>query len=149
MVKEILEVEAPMSEEWLLKRIVYMYDREKVTSVVIKEYEEEMSGCERIGIIRRNKFLYLADQKEIKFRVPAPNGIVRDIKYISPEELSVGMYEIIKQNISIDKDSLFLAVVKLLGFNKVGKAIHDRLEEALWILRTVVDIDGNIISTKH
>jgi hypothetical protein len=118
-------------------------------SSVIEDYEDLIQGHERLGIIRRNKFLYLADQKEIKFRVPAPNGIVRDIKYISPEELSVGMYEIVKQNISIDKDSLFLAVVKLLGFNKVGKAIHDRLEEALRILRTVVDIDGNIISTKH
>lgn len=149
MVKEILQTEAPMSEEWLLKRIVYMYEREKVTSVVIKEFEEQMRGCTRKGIIRKDKFLYLADQKKIQFRVPKPYGIVRDIKYISLEELSAGMYEIIKQNISVDKDGLFLTVVKLLGFNKTGKAIHDRLEAALMLLRSVVDIDGNTISIKQ
>ena len=149
MVKEILQTEAPMSEEWLLKRIVYMYEREKVTSVVIKEFEEQMRGCSRKGIIRRDKFLYLADQKEIQFRVPNPRGIVREIKYISLEELSVGMYEIIKQNISVDKDGLFLTITKLLGFNKTGKAIYERFEAALQLLRSVVDIDGNTISIKQ
>ena len=149
MVKEILQTEAPISEEWLLKRIVYMYEREKVTSVVIKEFEEQMRGCSRKGIIRRDKFLYLADQKEIQFRVPNPRGIVREIKYISLEELSVGMYEIIKQNISVDKDGLFLTITKLLGFNKTGKAIYERFEAALQLLRSVVDIDGNTISIKQ
>jgi hypothetical protein len=74
-------------------------------------------------------------------------GLGEDI--FSLEELSVGMYEIIEQNVSVDKDGLFLAVTKLLGFNKTGKAIHDRFEAALQLLRSVVDIDGNTISIKQ
>jgi len=149
MVKEILLSEAPMSEEWLLRRISYMYGREKVTSVVVKDYEAQMRDCAKSGIIRRDKFLYLADQKEIQLRVPSPDGIIRDVKYISLEELSAGMYEIIKQNISVDKDGLFLTVAKLLGFNRAGKTSNERFEAALALLQGVVDIDGNTISVKQ
>jgi hypothetical protein len=59
------------------------------------------------------------------------------------------MYEIIKQNISVDKDGLFLTITKLLGFNKTGKAIYERFEAALQLLRSVVDIDGNTISIRQ
>lgn len=148
-VKKILKAEAPLSEEWLLKRIAHIFEREKVTSAVVNEYEEKMRGCERRGIIRRDKFLYLEDKKEIHLRVPSPGGVVRDIKYISLEELSAGMYEIIQRNIAVDKDGLFLTVSKLLGFTRAGKAIHDRLELALSLLESVVDIDGNTISVKQ
>lgn len=42
MVKAILETEAPLSEELLLKRIVSLFGREKVTSVVQRTYEQQM-----------------------------------------------------------------------------------------------------------
>ncbi|MDO4803151.1 MAG: hypothetical protein Q4A15_13370, partial [Prevotellaceae bacterium] len=54
IVKDILEVENPISEELLLKRTVWYFDREKVTSVVQQEYEKEMKGCKKYGITRRN-----------------------------------------------------------------------------------------------
>ena len=65
MVKEILKVEAPLSEEWLLKRTAPFFGREKVTSVVQNAYEKAMAGCEGIGIIRRNGFLYLEQDNPI------------------------------------------------------------------------------------
>jgi len=49
----------------------------------------------------------------------------------------------------VDKDGLFLTIAKLLGFNKTGKAIYERFEAALQLLRSVVDIDGNTISIKQ
>ncbi len=80
MVKAILEVEAPLSEELLLKRTVKFFGREKVTSVVQRNYEREMNNYRNYGIIRKNGFLYLQGQNEIRFRTP---GIItREIKYI-------------------------------------------------------------------
>lgn len=56
---DMLQTEAPLSEEWLLKRIAYYFGREKVTSAVWDDYDQWMRGCENLGIIRRNGFLYL------------------------------------------------------------------------------------------
>lgn len=146
-IKAILEVEAPLSEDLLLKRIVWLFDREKVTSVVQKEYERKMRFCEESGIIRRNGFLYLDDGPEIRFR--RPGDIERDIKQIAPEELAAGMLEILRQNVTADKTGLFRSIAQQCGVNRVGKAINEHLDRALLTLRDQIIIDGDQVSLKE
>ena len=141
-VKRILQIEAPVSEEYLLKRICYIYGREKVTSVVKQQFESDMYGCDRIGIIRHDGYLYLAEQDKYVLRVP---GDKRDIKYIAPEELAAGLSTILKQNYSADKDGLYRAVVNQLGFSRMGDAIYEKLDEALNLVDNIT-IDGDIVT---
>ena len=147
MIKEILETEAPLSEDWLLKRIVrWCFGREKVTNAVKRDYEWRMYGYQRYGIIRRNGFLYLDNGKEIQFR--GPGDIEREIKYIAPEELAAGMFAILKQNVTADKSGLYRAMAKQCGVARVGKSINEVMDSALDILKDRVIIDGEQISIK-
>ena len=146
IVKDILEVEAPLSEELFLKRIVWFFDREKVTSVVQREYERLMYGYRRQGIIRRNGFLYLNNGKEIHFR--GPGDIERDIKQIAPEELADGMLEILKQNVTVDRDALYRSLASQCGVNRVGKSIYEAMDTALSCLKDIIIIEGEQISLK-
>lgn len=141
-VREIPEIEAPLSEEYLLKRIVWLFDREKVTKVVLDNYNRRMNGCEKMGIIRRNGFLYLKDIDNSKFRIP---GDRRDIKYISIEELADGLHTLIEQNVTATREGLFKTMTNLLGFSRTGDAIVTRYEEALTLLKKqniIKDEDG-------
>lgn len=131
-VREILEIEAPLSEEYLLKRIVKFFDREKVTKVVIDKFNRLMYGYDELGIVRRDGFLYLKDIGDIKLRVP---GIQREIKYIAIEELADGFYTLIKQNVTVSKEGLYSTMTKLLGFNRTGDAIVSRYNLALQLLQ--------------
>ena len=146
IVKDILDVEAPLSEELFLKRIVWYFDREKVTSVVQRDYEQKMYGYQRLGIIRRNGFLYLDNGKEIQFR--SPGDIERDIKHIAPEELAAGMLEILKQNVTADKSGLYHSLAAQCGVARVGKSINETLDSALRLLEDSVIIDGEQLSLK-
>ena len=146
IVKEVLEVEAPLSEDLFLKRIVWYFEREKVTNVVQRAYEQQMHGYQRYGIIRRNGFLYLDNGKEIRFR--GPGDIERDIKQIAPEELAAGMFEILKQNVTADRNGLYRSLATQCGVARVGKAINEAMDAALNVLvrdKSVV-IDGDRIS---
>ena len=143
-VKAILEVESPLSEEFLLKRVVKFFDREKVTNVVKKTYEEKMLGCDKMGIIRRNGFLYLSGGKTISLRIPGT--ITRDIKYIAPEELASGMLEVIKQNVTIDKDNLYHFIASKCGFSRIPKNSIPCLDNALSLLANDISVDENLIS---
>lgn len=136
-VREILETEAPLSEEFLLKRIVYLFQREKVTKVVVDQFNDLMRRCETMGIIRRNGFLYLQGKNDFNFKVP---GDRREIKYISIEELANGLYTLIKQNVTATREGLYKTMTNLLGFNRTGDAIVARFDEALLLLKK-----GNII----
>ena len=146
MIKAILEIEAPLSEDLLLKRIVWCFGREKVTSVVQRNYEQQMYGCQQYGIIRRNGFLYLNTEKEIQFR--GPGDIERDIKQIAPEELAAGMYEILKQNVTADKNCLYRSLAAQCGVARVGKAINEAMDAALDVLNVRIIFDGEQISIK-
>ena len=146
MIKAILEIESPLSEELLLKRIVWCFGREKVTSVVKQAYEQQIYGYRSYGIIRKNGFLYLNNGKEIQFR--KPGDIERDIRQIAPEELAAGMLEILKQNVTADKSGLYRSLETQCGVSRVGKTINEAMDSALDILKSRIIIDGDQIYLK-
>ena len=133
-ISEILKIEAPLSEEELLKRISFVFGRDHVTSAVKREYEDRMAGCERFGIERRGGFLYLAGEDPYVFRIP---GVKRPVKYIAPEELAAGMRDILRENVSAGRDALYLAVVKMLGYSRVTDSMRERLDEAYELISVV------------
>lgn len=139
---KILEVEAPLSEEYLLKRITGYFGREKVTKVVISSYNSKMYRCINNGIKRKNGFLYLEGKSDYKLRIP---GERRDIKYISREELADGLYTLIGQNVTTTKDGLYKTMTNILGFNRTTETIISQYDAALSLLKKskkVVESDG-------
>ena len=149
VIRAIVELESPLSEEWLLKRIAFLFGREKVTSVVRDEFNYIMRNCSYYKITRKNGFLYSQEKAIPMLRVPHENAtVVREVKYISLEELSLGMKEILKQNITVEKIGLFRLLVQQLGFSRMGDAILDRLEDALRLISKEIDFNGDILSLK-
>ena len=106
-----------------------------------------MYRCEKMGIIRRNGFLYLEGTEKPKFRVP---GDRREIKYISIEELADGLHTLIEQNVTASREGLFKTMTNLLGFSRTGEAIVARYEEALELLITegIVKEEDGVLSIK-
>ena len=141
----ILRVEAPLSEEWLLKRITYLFGREKVTSVVLDTYDRLMLRCYSRGIIRKNGFLYLKEQKDYTLRIP---GVRREIKYIAPEELAAGIYTLVKENVTASKDGVYSTLASILGFSRCGEAIRSKFDEALGTLNAVLIDDDGMLSIR-
>lgn len=149
IVKRVLIKESPLSEEFLLSRISFMYDRKTVTNVVRSGYNKQMINCEANGIIIRNGFLYLDGHDNlIKFRVPKENEENRDIKYISLEELANGLIELIKLNVTVDRNGLYKKVSELLGFSRMSENITNRLDDSLKLIEDKLVIEGNNISYK-
>lgn len=146
VIKSILEIESPLSEDLLLKRIVRYFGREKVTSVVQRAYETKMYGYRRFGIMRKNGFLYMNDGREIRFR--KSGDIKRDIKQIAPEELAAGMLEIIKRNVTVDKGGLYRSLAAQCGISRIGNSINEFMDAALCTLNDYIIVDDEQISLK-
>lgn len=145
IVREILAVEAPLAEESLLKRIPFLFGKEKVTPTVRQMFDQLMAGCGADGIIRRDGFLYLDGMPDLGMRVP---GAMRELKNIALEELAAGMRTILRHNLSADKDGLYHTLVNALGFSRSGEAMTARLDEALALLGDLVSVDGSTVSLK-
>ncbi len=146
MIKAILEIEAPLSEDLLLKRIVWFFGREKVTSVVQRSFTQKMRGYRQYGIERRNGFLYLDGAKEFVFR--GPGDIEREIRQIAPEELAAGMLEILKQNVTADRTALYRSLAAQCGITRLGRAVNEAMDAAFALLRDRIEIDGERVSVR-
>ena len=147
MLSVVLEKEAPLSEEFFLKRFVWYFDgRKKVTSSVRDKFNAMMRPAKNNGIIRENGFLSLKDGPKVKFRKAGYSK--REVKYISPEELMLGLFYVIKtkgndsaningmEGIIMGIDDLYHELGLLCGVNRIGGDIKKSFDEALTLART-------------
>ena len=145
--KEIMDVEAPIAEEYLLRRLLPLFNREKITSVVMREFNSLMYGCDSVGIVRKDGFLFFAGENGYYLRIP---GEKREIKHIAIEELAHGMLVLIRQNISVPREGLYHSLVNLLGFVRTSEAIIGRFEDAINLLKgmNLIEEKDGLLSIK-
>lgn len=129
LVRAILEKEAPLSEELLIKRMLKLLGKDKVSGVILTEFDSLMSGCEKSGIIRKSGFMYL-EGKEILFRIPARGDAPRDPRYVCPEELKLGLSAIMREAPTLNKTRLFNKLNLLCGNLNLTPSATIALEEA-------------------
>ena len=146
-IAQIAAVEAPVSEEWLLRRLVSMFGISKVTNVVRDQYNTMTYRLSSYNLVRRNGFIYQAGNNEYVMRVPN-DEFKRDVSLIAPEELAVGMLFFIEQNISVEREGLYTSMARALEFQRVSEAMYEKFDEALNLLSNVVVIEGEKISLK-
>ncbi|MCL2851345.1 MAG: DUF4011 domain-containing protein [Firmicutes bacterium] len=128
-IAEVVKIEQPITEELLLRRILHVFEREKITSTVRLEFASRMKSNRTV----KKFFDFYAVDANIPIRLRVPNnGVgVRDIAMICREELTSGLGQIIKLNVGISKDGLFRALINLLGFSRTGVNITAILDDAL------------------
>jgi hypothetical protein len=81
-------------------------------------------------------------------RVPASHGTAREIRWIAPEELAMGLRALLKETGSAEKDGLFRLLVQRIGFSRVTDAMQEQLDPALDLLRDEIEISGALLSLK-
>ena len=146
-IKAIVEVEAPVSEEWVLKRLLSLFDRKQLTVAVWREYEEQVKKF-RWNIVRKDGFLYKKEGQSCMLRVPADGDEPREFKYIELQELANGLRALLSQNVAATKSGLFKLLAQQLGFTRAGDVAWERMEAALALLGDEVQIDGEVLSLK-
>lgn len=146
---EILKIEAPLSEKWILERISWYYDSETVDEDIVNRFDEDMANCEENGILRINGFLYLKEQNNITMRVPSNIETRREIWQICREEITAGILTVVDRNLSVDKNWMYNYLAKELGYDELNEVIVEKFDEALELLSCLINIDGDELSIKR
>ena len=148
VIRAMVQAEAPLNEEWMLHRLAPMFGREKITPTMRETYNKLMWNCARYGIIRANGYLYEEGKDVDMLRVPKDGDTPREVKYISPRELALGLKELLKHNVTADKMGLFRLLAQQLGFARVGDSILTCMETALFLIKDEIEVDGETLSLK-
>jgi hypothetical protein len=146
LMEEIVNVESPVSEDWVLKRLGTLYKNEDGTSVRTK-FNKEVNNY-TWKVTRKNGFLYKKGGRSCMLRLPADGDTPREIKYIEPQELANGLKVLLSQNLAVEKQGLFKCLAKQLGFSRISDAAQQRMEEALALLGDDVQMENGLLSLK-
>lgn len=132
IIEPLIACEQPITETLLHKRLANIFEGTRIT----QDYKYNLYyAINAHKNINRYKDYYCLDKNiSTELRVPAENDEPRKIEYISLYELASGLKKIITNNVGINKDGLFKAIIKLLGHSKTTDKIHERLEKSLNIL---------------
>lgn len=144
IIRAILEVEAPVAEQWLMRRLLHLFGKDRLTSYVEERFYLALNSAELADAVSRHGYLYLVDRKLPVMRVPdEESGIVREIKYIPKGEIALGMREIIGQNGTLTKEGLFRLISRKLGYPRLTDSAEEKLEAALALLGGEVSVTQN------
>jgi len=134
LIKNIIEIESPISESFLIKRIYELFSikrKNKEVTSVINFYLTRLNNYKNISYYPDNYFYFKDNVKynddTIKYTSYYRNRSLREMEEISKEELRVIFLEIIKKNISIEIKELKKIVLLKLGFKSKTKKIDDIL----------------------
>ncbi len=131
LVKNLIDVEYPISEKLLIKRISELFQIErknKENTSIIRYFISKLNNYYDYSYNENIKFFYkdgILDSKEINFYRKANN---RDILDISKEEIAVLIKEILEKEVSMEKENLKRIIVKRLGFKSKTRKIDLALD---------------------
>ncbi len=120
---EIIRIEQPIHEDYLLKKLSLIYDKTKTLTALRDKIENELS----IEVIKKDKFYFYSTLNQIKLRISSD----REISFVPKEELLHGLYTIVSKNNGIKQDGCYKTIAQLLGYEKVTPNVRKALDDGL------------------
>jgi len=132
LVAECVDVEGPVHEDLLLRRITVAFGHQRAGARIAAHVGEAIQIAEWKKLVRRQgRFLWSTDDQEVVPRGLAPDGTVREIGHISEEEIQQAMTLLVERAFSLSGDELIGRTARLFGYQRTGADIKLRLEEML------------------
>ena len=127
MVKKIIEYEAPITKEYLYKRVSTILGKKSVTAIVKNLVDSSLND----DIIIRNDAYYINPNIEVSLRINSD----RSIDLIPVDELMDGLYRIVKDASYINRHDAYKRLNQILGFKRVTEGIKERLNSCVIFLQ--------------
>ena len=141
---DVVNQEAPITEELLLEKTVHLFGKSKATDKIRTIFKYRMAS-HNDKIFKVGDYYTTDKTRAIKLRIPRYGDKPREITNIPLIELSSGLKCIIKNNVGISIDGLYKTTAEVLGYSRTTDKIKLRLKQALDILiknGVVIEHDG-------
>lgn len=137
LIKLIVEVEAPVHELLVVKRIMESYGVSRAGNRITDNINLAIKyGNKNSYFNYFDGFLYKDSSREILEIRNRSNLAIADrkIEYVAPEELDCALLDVIKMSFSIDKESAISEALNILGFGRATQNISSIMNERITLL---------------
>lgn len=147
---KIIETEAPISQNLLFKKILKLWNTSRAGAKLNGHLDEIINSIPNLTTTETyQKFYWSESIKPQNIANYRDNSIEkRTIDDIAAEEISITMMEIMRSNLSVNKDELMRVTAKVFGFLKVGSQIDSVAKHCIDELiakNMLVENEGKIV----
>lgn len=132
MIGALVDVEGPLHADYAAARISRHFGLQRVGNRMVTAIDGAIAQAERSGrIVVQGEFLWPVPHRElVRVRVPVPENsdTHRTVDRIPPEEIDLAVVHLVEAAVAIDQASLRTAVARVLGFDRTGDQIGERID---------------------
>ena len=133
--EEIINVEAPISKQALVRKILAAFGVARVTTKAENRITEILDGYQlKITTSAGEEFVWLTDQNPLEYkvyRIPSDLKDSRAINEIPAEEIINAVEEVINANVSMSMEECIKTTGKIFNCNKMTKALDSSARVAI------------------
>lgn len=131
-IQRVMDAEAPISHELLSRKILTAWGITRL-GVRLNEYLTQIYRQMKLKKTRQggDNFYWRIDQDPEnyhQFRVSSDNSQKRNVEDIAREEITNGIKEVLKNQISLPKEDLIKETSKLFGYSRIGGNVEDMMK---------------------
>jgi very-short-patch-repair endonuclease len=124
----VVQQEGPVHINEATRRVIACWGMGKVGANLLRAIKIAATRAQKRGAIAvRGDFLWPADMTHAIVRVSTDESNARNIDYISLEEIAEACILCVRDAFAIQKDELITQVARLLGYNRTGTKVRDRI----------------------
>lgn len=127
ILEEILEVEAPIREDLLLKRVVSLLQLPRLTSKIKQGVLNALSEDLKETYEMKDGFAYKINQSDYELRIPMEDQPRREIETIAPVEVKNGIVTILRNKYEMTLDEISKQMAELLKYPRRTKKFSDTI----------------------
>lgn len=127
LARRILDTEAPLHVEYLVRRMAEAYGLQRVGNRVDAAARQAITDAKRLyGYARRGDFLWRPDQELDVVRRPVDGDprTRRDITLIPPQEIDLAFRRLLEAQSGAADEDLLVAAARILGFERTGERVR-------------------------
>ena len=149
-IQEIIQEEAPISENYLFRKVLKLWNTSRAGSKLTSYLKELVDELPQISAVSSYQtFYWNTEQLSLGMDYYRDNSIEKKIvDDIAPQEIKVAILEVMENNLSLVKEDLIRATAKVFGFAKVGSQIDQIISYGLNELEKegrLKAVDGRVV----
>jgi hypothetical protein len=134
MIIEVVEVEGPVRDELVLRRVRESWGVGRAGHRIREAFNKAVAALGQRGDIKKveRRFLALNEDKLAAVRVPGSDPTARrDVDEVPPAELKLAVDHLVREARRVSRDELTFEVARLFGWNRRGPDIAAALGSAV------------------
>lgn len=131
--RDILEFEAPVSKSLLYKRILNAWGISRLGTRINAHLEQliQLTGCREVDEGYNLFYWANGQQKLTTYRISKLDEFRRSAEDISPEEIAVGVREVLLNQVSLSRADLLKETARLFGYSRIGTLVETVIDKGI------------------